>query len=338
MKSFPVQFGCDPEFFFKKDGKVIGSEKVLSKNGLEHLTSVVKDGIQAEIHPQANECRVILANNLSNCLASIAGNLEGVECDFSPLVDIDKEEMDSLSDDSKQFGCSPSISASDKKATIKVKDPSKYLFRSAGGHIHLGITNEIELLQVHKNIDTIVKLMDIIVGNTCVLLDRHEGNVERRKNYGRAGEYRIKPYGFEYRTLSNFWLRHYQLMSLSFGLARYALNVWRNNEEQQFFDLVDYEVVKHAINNNDFELAKEIFDKIKVLFPANNLEERQGYMKGRDTNYYMFPLTQENLGNFETFVSKGIDHYYKDNVLEHWVSCPASNNVKGWDQFITNLE
>ena len=74
-----------------------------------------------------------------------------------------------------------------------------------------------------------------------------------------------------------------------------------------------------------------------LSFPANNLEERQGYMKGRDTNYYMFPLTQENLGNFETFVSKGIDHYYKDNVLEHWVSCPASNNVKGWDQFITNF-
>ena len=55
-----MNIGCDPEFFFRKDGKIIGSEQVLPKDGwhwIDRSWSIVRDGVQAEIHPCfANTC------------------------------------------------------------------------------------------------------------------------------------------------------------------------------------------------------------------------------------------------------------------------------------------
>jgi hypothetical protein len=331
-----VIFGCDPEIFFKTDEKIIGSEKVLSKNGLEQLSTVVKDGIQAELHPQANTCRQVLADNIRRCFVDLVNGLEGnVNIDFSPLVKIEQEEMDSLTEDSKKFGCNPSCNAKNKQAEVVVKDASKYLFRSAGGHVHVGV-NPSEITRVHEDIDNVAKVMDYIVGNTCVLLDRHEGNVERRKNYGRAGEYRLKEYGLEYRTPSNFWLRHYVVYSFVFGLVRYAYNVWEQDKFQEFFHRVDYSDIEKAINENDFDLAKANFDKIKDLFPKNNYVVGQnGYDSLDGDNFYPIPITQKNLPKFEEFVKVGIDKIFDPkSTLDNWINLNAH---VGWEKFIENF-
>ena len=78
---------------------------------------------------------------------------------------------------------------------------------------------------LHEDPLLAVKILDIVVGNTCVIMDRAPSQVERRKVYGRAGEYRLPAHGIEYRTLSNFWLRSYQLTHLVFSLARFAINI-----------------------------------------------------------------------------------------------------------------
>jgi hypothetical protein len=49
----------------------------------------------------------------------------------------------------------------------------------------------------------IVRCLDTVIGLQSLFLD--EGK-ERRKLYGRAGCMRKKPYGLEWRTLSNFWV------------------------------------------------------------------------------------------------------------------------------------
>lgn len=45
--------------------------------------------------------------------------------------------------------------------------------------------------------------MDLHLGVPSLVLDK---DTERRKLYGKAGAFRPKPYGVEYRTLSNFWI------------------------------------------------------------------------------------------------------------------------------------
>jgi hypothetical protein len=48
----------------------------------------------------------------------------------------------------------------------------------------------------------VIQACDLFLGVPSVLMDNGE---MRKQLYGKAGCYRPKPYGGEYRTLSNFW-------------------------------------------------------------------------------------------------------------------------------------
>src|ERR1035437_8127321 len=110
-----LNMGCDPEFFFTRKGKVIGSEKVLitektkadSYNG-----KFIMDGVQAELNPQPSTCRAALGNTIRLCFKDLYDKIlkdqVDVSADFSQCIEVDQAEMDSLSERSKIFGCAPS--------------------------------------------------------------------------------------------------------------------------------------------------------------------------------------------------------------------------------------
>ena len=187
-----VNFGCDPEFFFEKNGTIIGSEKVIDiKKGLKAGTNskFIVDGVQAEINPMPNTCRKILAGEISQCFASLNREMakdKTLKLNFKPTIKISKKELASLDEKSKVFGCAPSQNINPKsRNSVKIKDPQKYMYRSAGGHIHIGKlpgSNGLDQVAVIlREPERLITIMDIIVGNTCVLLDRDPSNKERRK-------------------------------------------------------------------------------------------------------------------------------------------------------------
>lgn len=357
--SYNVTLGCDPEFFFASDGKVIGSEKVIPDMGLKydptkdrtgydgaHTTPpgseshIVQDGVQAELNPRPNTCRANLGNEIGACFRKLWGEMQKngskFNVDFRPIVNITQAEMDSLSEKSKVFGCAPSknVNFSEKEAVIKV-DPKKYLKRTAGGHIHLGWHagywggghDTPKMKKVLSNPDVIVPVLDLIVANTCVLVDRNPGNAERRKNYGRVGEFRLKEYGMEYRTLSNFWLRSYQLMSLVTGLCRIACHMVEqstkeNDYAKALFDAVSREDVIKAVQENDFDLAWQNFLKIEPIIEA---------AAGGDT--YNYPLGGYH-NEWRYFIKMGIDHWFNFDTLQHWVKLPEGHGT-GWENFLS---
>ena len=339
-----ITFGCDPEIFLTKNGAVIGSERILPEEGIvydvqdnttvvggEPSGRIIIDGVQAELNPRPNTCRANLSKELRWCFAGLANKLatEGVEINFSNTVEVAKEELDSLSERSRTFGCAPSFNAYNAKAVIGV-DPKEYRLRSAGGHLHLGTGSSTKFADLLKQKDgdkRLVRMFDIIVGNTCVLIDRADGNAERRKVYGRAGEYRLPSYGIEYRTLSNFWLQSYQLMSLAFGLARQAVAICaystpENDYESAILALVNMDDIERAINTNDFELAYANFAKIRdtliAMTPATGDE---------------FPIHREIIGAFEHFIKRGSGYFFKQNPLQHWIELPDGHGT-GWEAFL----
>src|ERR1039458_3045059 len=81
-----VSLGCDPEFFFAKGGKVIGSEKVLDAGGIEtkpqdqvanyhpkgeNISKFIMDGVQAELNPRPSSCRALLGNEIRACFRDL---------------------------------------------------------------------------------------------------------------------------------------------------------------------------------------------------------------------------------------------------------------------------
>lgn len=300
-KHFNIFMGSDPEFFFKKDGKIIGAEKVLGKFGGKFVSSrgtVIIDGVQAELNPQPSYCRNIASSNIACIIQELESSLpKGVTISLEQTVPITKKELESLIPDNRCFGCTPSFNVYGDNP-IGIKDASKYYKRSAGGHIHIG-TYEGGVTKEMLDPVQLVPLLDILVGNTAVLLDRSVGNIERRKNYGRAGEYRVPPHGLEYRTLSNFWLYNHTLMHLMFGLVRQAVNYLGNGKRDEILALVNKEDIIKAINENDFDLAMSNFKKLIPLF---------NQMKISGT----YPMTKTTIIPFLYLVEKGYKNEFKN--------------------------
>ena len=98
-----------------------------------------------------------------------------------------------------ELGCAPSQTIYEVDATPM---PSEYPtnHRYGGTHINLAMDNPTDM------VDHMILKLDYALGLYSVINWEHgdrDGMRRRRHTYGQAGEYRIKPFGFEYRTLPN---------------------------------------------------------------------------------------------------------------------------------------
>lgn len=83
---------------------------------------------------------------------------------------------------------------------------------SAGGHIHVGGAY-IKMLSFGQ-LKALIRKIDQTVRPLCEAVETEAGKL-RREIYGFPGEFRLKQYGFEYRSLSNaiFWEENLEVLS-----------------------------------------------------------------------------------------------------------------------------
>lgn len=345
-----MELGADPEFFIlsKKNENIIESNKVLPENGISlgsGDSKVTIDGVQAELNPYPSLCRQGAAKQYVELFRKLAGVLskKNAFLHATSMVHLTKEELDELSEESKRFGCESSLNSyTGTESEIKV-DPSKYGYRSAGGHIHIGMRLKIRFHDyVKKHPKFLVSLLDLILGNTCVMIDRDDNQIERRKVYGRAGEYRLPVHGLEYRTLSNFWIRNYQLMSMVYGFTRFATNIAYNiymdespgnmkgySEYREILSLVNEDDIQKAINTNNFDMAKNNWDVIK-----DTLMDMIPHPYAR-----FYPVTRNELNAFEYFIDKGLCYWFgsDNNIIGNWTTGLPTLYYVGWESFLTDV-
>lgn len=143
------------------------------------------------------------------------------------------------------FGCEPDYCAWTGESNPKPQPPHQFM-RSAGGHVHV---------ETKEDPWRVVMGMDLFLGVPSVLMDKGE---ERKKLYGTAGACRIKDYGPEYRTLSNFWIFDDRLIQW----------VWDNTArvlDNMTIKFEDYsEVIQSCINTNDKALAQELVKEFQL--------------------------------------------------------------------------
>lgn len=368
-----LTFGADPELFFRdKNGLIVGSERVIpEKLDTGGYGTWTQDGIQVELNARAEGCRANVSNYMSQAFrvldSYLKTNRAGITLSFDQVVRISPSTLKGLSEKSQILGCAPSKNAYDPEATVKVKPG--YMKRSGAGHLHLsliGISDSMSYGTMYKpyrdtfSPERFVKLLDRMVGNTCVLLDRDEGAAERRKVYGRAGEYRRPPHGIEYRTLSNFWLRAYPLWSLICGLSRQVSAIDAASTMGDYLGCVrkwdaagellqavsDKDIVK-AINKNDLDLAWKNFEKvatfIEVAFPGTYTQPKGAYLgdgkwgERSISQRHSYALSGgEALDDFRFFARKGLDHWWPPathDPLTHWLT-KGDGHGKGWESFL----
>src|SRR5699024_2897559 len=124
-------------------------------------------------------------------------------------------------------------------------------FRTGAGHVHVGMDG----LRSVKVTMGLVRSLDGYLGLSSLLWDDDK---ERRELYGKAGAYRKKPYGVEYRTLSNAWLNSPELIKRVFNLTTEACI----NFTKGVLPFEKYgEEIREIINTSNTSAAVEILKK-----------------------------------------------------------------------------
>lgn len=209
MKGF--KFGCDPELFVVDgNGEYVSAEGLLpgTKSDpfpVEH-GAVQVDGMAAEfnIDPVTN------FKDFNRNIAAVLGQLNGMlpvgyTLRAVPAVTFSESVWDASPPKAKELGCSPDFNAWTGMVNPPPHDPENPRLRTASGHLHIGWTEDQSEanLQHIVHCQDLVKQLDWFLGAWSLLED---SDATRRRLYGKAGACRYKPYGVEYRVLSNFWV------------------------------------------------------------------------------------------------------------------------------------
>jgi hypothetical protein len=108
----------------------------------------------------------------------------------------------------------------------------------------------------------VVRKMDLFLSVPLVLMD---DGFQRKAIYGKAGAFRKKPYGVEYRTPSNWWCAPGETEEERQKRCEW---VWRNTEKALHFDEAfmddDGDNIIKCINNNDKVMAKELINAYEL--------------------------------------------------------------------------
>jgi hypothetical protein len=149
------------------------------------------------------------------------------------------------------FGCDPDLNAWTGRINPRPKAADQNL-RSCGGHLHIGYK-----FKTKAEAKRAVKLVELFVGVPSVLIDEGE---ERKKLYGKAGAMRYKPYGVEYRTLSNFWVFDKELRTWVYRNVERAMSLLDTD-----FDVDSLrDVIVHTINDNDKSMAHSLINQYNI--------------------------------------------------------------------------
>lgn len=223
-------FGCDPELFVfnEKTQQFLSALKYVK--GTKEKPFPVEggatqlDGVAAEfnITPVDNEDDWI--DNINKVYNRMLVDLPS-DCILrpTPVAYFKKEYFEGLSMEEKLLGCSPDYDAYTKKQNIP-PSTSEY-FRTGSGHIHVGYdtSNLREKGLYESDVIRRVKQLDRVLYFPSLFWDSSK---KRRTLYGAAGSFRYKPYGFEYRVLSNAWLQDEDLMSWVFNATKTAMQLY----------------------------------------------------------------------------------------------------------------
>jgi Phage phiEco32-like COOH.NH2 ligase-type 2 len=206
--------GADPEVFVGKNGNFISAHDLIKGNKRApspvNYGAVQVDGMALEFNIDPASSAEEFEFNIGavqSQLKSMIGDL-----DFLPdsSVFFDEEFMKEIPQRALELGCEPDYNA---YTFIPNERPNAgTLMRTAGGHIHVGgFSTDDPFNPTHEDFcKEFIKLLDKTIGVYSVLWDRDD---LRRNMYGKAGCYRPKSYGVEYRTPSNAWIFNKKLIN-----------------------------------------------------------------------------------------------------------------------------
>jgi len=231
--------GADPEFFLLRNKQhvsaigLVGGTKDEPRPLAKEGCAVQEDNVSVEFNIAPSHNHKEFIEQIQYVLAEIHKELPQYEFSQESAVLFNQEEL--WHPQAMEFGCEPDFNAWTKEINPRPCATDATL-RSAGGHVHVGTDQDpIE----------VIRAMDLFLGVPSVEMD---AGTLRRQLYGKAGAFRPKSYGCEYRTLSNFWIWSEKTMEWVFKQAEKAVEFVKSGNR---LSDDDGKTIQLCINNGD---------------------------------------------------------------------------------------
>lgn len=263
-----VLLGADPEIFVGVNGKPVSAYGLIQgdkRNPLKVKNGAVQvDGMALEFNIDAAKSEAEWMNNINGVMAILASMVPDHQLLPIPVAEFGLEYIRSQPEKAKELGCDPDFDA--YTVATNPRPNGELPFRSAAGHVHFGLieTNDapIEDYEYVSWLAEKVRELDAYLGLPSLFYDN---DTKRRELYGKAGAFRPKTYGMEYRTLSNQWLGTDSLKRWVYQASQFAME--QIDKGINLNEKYGYEI-QRIINTSDKDSAYKIIKAEGLLMPV----------------------------------------------------------------------
>lgn len=249
-----ILIGTDPEGF------VVDGNDFISVTGLINASkdsplavpggALQEDNVMAEFNTEPHSNFEEFSANIDSVIEQLLAYIPGIS--FHSVQHFEQEYLMGLGPQVLEFGCDPDYNAWTGMANMA---PSPYTtMRTAAGHLHIGYENPDEVTS-----RAISRMCDVFAGLPSMVM---QPDCKRREMYGKAGAMRYKPYGVEYRVLSNFWLNSTDTRRWAWDAMHLAVDSLPEHDRI----LAEIGDVQQIINSNDVTKAKQVCDNMGIAY------------------------------------------------------------------------
>ena len=253
-----ILVGADPEVFVKKDGSFVSAHGMIPGTKKDPFRvekgAVQVDGMALEfnIDPAGDEEEFLV--NIRSVFSVLESMVQGYEIHAVPVADFPLEYIRAQPEEAKELGCDPDYNGWTLAANDK--PDAELPMRTASGHVHIGWDESCSLNGGRRHMREAAKVarqMDFYLALPSLFYDE---DTRRRSMYGKAGCMRVKPYGMEYRTLSNKWLTKDSLVKWVFNQVQEGMQALKDG-----FDLSEkFGDIQEIINTSNKKAAESIMN------------------------------------------------------------------------------
>lgn len=251
--SLEILIGCDPEVFMMKDGRYVSAHGAIPGDKANPYKvdkgAVQVDGMALEFNIDPASTAEEFVENINTVMATLRSMVPGYELAAVPVADFGAEHMAQQPPEALILGCEPDFDAWNG-GKPNPKPDGERTFRTGAGHIHIGWTNGMDVNDPDhlEACMMVVRQLDVTLGVASLLWDDDH---QRRTMYGALGCFRPKPYGVEYRVLSNAWVKSPELAAWVFEATKKAVEaLYQGDNKGDFWD----------------RFAKRVFAKDKLSY------------------------------------------------------------------------
>lgn len=224
-----ILVGADPELFMRAPNtlefvsahdRVPGTKQVPFK---VPFGAIQVDGTALEFNIDPAKTVEEFVRNITSVRRTLESYVPGYNVVAEPVAVYDKDYfLWEVPSSAQELGCDPDYNGwtADKNPR---PDPGGTPMRTASGHIHIGWGNDFDITDkvYFEYCCRVARQMDYHLGIHSLLWDQ---DPTRRQLYGRAGAFRPKSYGIEYRVLSNRWLANEALIKWVYSAVQAGMN------------------------------------------------------------------------------------------------------------------